>query len=591
MRAGVASLVFVQFFLLSTLCIGATIKRELTVSHQIVDSIDFETGEPLTRLGSFVDGTMPGATVECNLGDKLEITFQNKMTSSTLSIHFHGQHQKQTFFYDGVPGVTQCEIPPGESFTYKFTAEPAGTYIYHSHMPYQYSDGIFGALIVHDPSDPFKDEYSEEIIIGVNDWISSYSDQAYEFVSQFRFDVWPLNYHTSFINGKDNHDPTIFTIVPGNTYRLRFYQIGTEYSHRFQLANHKMTVIALDGSYINPTTVDFLELHPGYRADVLVTFDKEVNSYELRGMVLTYRKETTEFYTSAIFQYGSSTSTQTPIEALAVMAGDDFNSDVYTLLDEFSVTPYSQNGNFHSSYEPIQGTKNLRNEIYFSTTSYNTDDYDNAKFVDSWNNEVFRGPEIPLIFSKGEYGKFPEETVEITGDGFVGTATVLTKTISVDKNEVVDIVFQNAASPEFPSSFTGANHPNHLHGHYFWVLGQGEGFFDDSDENSLNFDNPIQRDTISVYPNSWTAIRFIANNPGAWAFHCHLETHAVFGMSAVFLSDVDNWPNTPNDFPRCNDLLLSSGNSDSVADSSSNSAGSPLSVFYPLLLLFLIFLF
>lgn len=574
--------------LISQICIGATVKREFTVAHEIVDSIDFVTNTTLTRLGSFVDGVLPGPTIECNLGDKLEITFHNKMTTSSLTIHFHGQFQKNTFFYDGVHGVTQCEIPPGESFTYKFTAEPAGTFMYHSHLPYQYGDGIFGALIVHDPSDPFKNEYSDEIVFGINDWINAYSDQAYEFISQFRFDVWPLAYHTSFINGKDNPDPQIYSINPGQTYRLRFYHIGTEYSHRIQLAGHKFTVIALDGAYINPVeNIDFINLAPGYRVDVLVTFNQDSSkSYELRARVINYKNELQDYYTSSIIRYGSS-STNSPVQALQVMEANEFfeTTNGFTTFDEFDVTPYTKNGNYHSSYEEIVGPNKLTNEIYLATTSYNTDDYDNAKFVDCWDNEVYRAPEVPLVFSKGKFGTFPDEFVDITSnyDGeSVGSAHVYTRTITLEKDQVVDIVFQNDALPEFPDSFTAASHPNHLHGHSFWVLGQGSGAFTDNDIGLLNFDNPILRDTISVYPHSWTAIRFIANNPGAWICHCHLETHAVFGMSVVFLSDTKNWPEIPGDFPLCrgvtrDDFDSSFSTSDSSTEDSSSSSGNRIS--------------
>ena len=74
---------------------------------------------------------------------------------------------------DGVDGVTQCSIPPGRSFTYRFTCKPAGTLWYHSHSGMQYSDGAYGALIVQDPPGHYLQAlYDEERLIIFSDWFS-----------------------------------------------------------------------------------------------------------------------------------------------------------------------------------------------------------------------------------------------------------------------------------------------------------------------------------------------------------------------------------------------------------------------------------
>lgn len=87
-----------------------------------------------------------------------------------LGIHFHGINMIDTPWMDGPAMVTQCPVKPGCSLTYKFLADAPGTYWYHSHSPAQYPDGFRGPLIVHDPSDPYKGKYDEEIILTVSDW-------------------------------------------------------------------------------------------------------------------------------------------------------------------------------------------------------------------------------------------------------------------------------------------------------------------------------------------------------------------------------------------------------------------------------------
>ncbi|PKK57106.1 diphenol oxidase, partial [Rhizophagus irregularis] len=79
--------------------------------------------------------------------------------------------QRGTPWFDGVPGQTQCLIPDNYAFTYDFTVpDQAGTYWYHSHAMTQYVDGVVGALIIHDPDDPYLNEYDEEIIVMLTDY-------------------------------------------------------------------------------------------------------------------------------------------------------------------------------------------------------------------------------------------------------------------------------------------------------------------------------------------------------------------------------------------------------------------------------------
>jgi len=102
------------------------------------------------------------------------------------------------------------------------------------------------------------------------------------------------------------------------------------------------------------------------------------------------------------------------------------------------------------------------------------------------------------------------------------------------------------------SNFDDGNHPYHLHGYKFWVLAQGHGYpprrsLDgpmDLDNlsplyESLDLSNPMRRDTASVEAFGWALIRFVADNPGAWAFHCHVSWHAEAGLLMQFLTRTD----------------------------------------------------
>lgn len=72
------------------------------------------------------------------------------------------------------------------------------------------------------------------------------------------------------------------------------------------------------------------------------------------------------------------------------------------------------------------------------------------------------------------------------------------------------------------NSYDDGVHPFHLHGHSFWVVGEGEGSYV-LGSSVLNATNPLRRDTLLIQAYSWVVLRFVADNPGLWLFHCHLS--------------------------------------------------------------------
>jgi FtsP/CotA-like multicopper oxidase with cupredoxin domain len=96
---------------------------------------------------------------------------------------------------------------------------------------------------------------------------------------------------------------------------------------------------------------------------------------------------------------------------------------------------------------------------------------------------------------------------------------------------VVDILLTN---------FDDFSHPFHLHGHTFWVMASSPNqYFDYSTYGSLNTTNPLRRDTAIVDSYGWILIRFINDNPGLWAFHCHITWHLEAGLMMQFQSRND----------------------------------------------------
>ena len=84
------------------------------------------------------------------------------------------------------------------------------------------------------------------------------------------------------------------------------------------------------------------------------------------------------------------------------------------------------------------------------------------------------------------------------------------------------------------------------------MLGYGIGEFDPaSDYGKLNLVDPIMKNTVPVFPYGWTVIRFRADNPGVWAFHCHIEAHFYLGMGVVFEEGIERTEKLPRQIMGC----------------------------------------
>lgn len=93
-----------------------------------------------------INGSVPGPTIRATEGDTIRVVLKNRLSEAT-SIHWHGIHLPNQM--DGVPSFTQHAVKPGESFTYEFLANHAGTFMYHSHfnsIP-QIDKGLYGLLL------------------------------------------------------------------------------------------------------------------------------------------------------------------------------------------------------------------------------------------------------------------------------------------------------------------------------------------------------------------------------------------------------------------------------------------------------------
>ena len=129
-------------------------KFSITLTWETADIV----GATNPRNVILMNGTLPGPTLNLNVGDNVQFEVHNKLPFST-TIHFHGIEQKGTPWSDGVPGLSQAPIESGDSFLYEWNANEFGTYFYHAHRKGQIMDGLYGAIMIQPKSTesrPFK---------------------------------------------------------------------------------------------------------------------------------------------------------------------------------------------------------------------------------------------------------------------------------------------------------------------------------------------------------------------------------------------------------------------------------------------------
>ncbi|KAF2841516.1 multicopper oxidase [Patellaria atrata CBS 101060] len=450
-----------------------------------------------------VNGQWPCPGIEADVGDTIVVNVKNSLGNETTGIHWHGMYQQGTISMDGASEMTQCPIPPGSTFTYTFTAYPAGSYWWHAHNHGQYPDGLRGPMIIHDRRLENSYEASSEFTMTVSDW---YHDQMpYLLHSYLGPDnpngIEPIP-NSCIVNDAAS---TIIPIRSREKLLLRIINIGA-LAHLFvQFDSHQLTVVAVDSIPVRPRTVDGIRISPGQRYDVLITG----KPYATRNYGLITRMDT------AIFKANSSSSKLNCNGILSYSAKlsnpPPLRTTEFSLADDITFQPTDN----QPLLEPVDQTITYNPKLIY---------YPNI------------GPRIALGDAPYHHQKVPTLYTALTTGTSATNPAVYGKGVQptvLRAGKVIQIVVNNADT---------AAHPMHLHGHHFQVVGRGSGTWngvvDVNQWGGLSPGvrrGPMRRDTVDVPPNGWVVIRFKAERPGIWLFHCHIEFHVEAGMTTTFI--------------------------------------------------------
>ncbi|MBV8595175.1 MAG: multicopper oxidase domain-containing protein [Candidatus Eremiobacteraeota bacterium] len=197
------------------------------------------------------NGTVPGPTIHVRQGDRVRVVLVNDLPAPT-TVHFHGLPVDPDM--DGVPGMSQNAVQPGQSFVYEFTARDAGTYIYHTHFDdlNQLDRGLYGAVVV-DEAKP-QTHYNRDYLMLLSSW---------RIISDTE------NYFS--INGKSYPLTKPYLVTRGDRVRIREINIsGTEF-HTMHVHGHRFQVVAIDGQTVAPQnrqSMVTLTIGPGETRDI-----------------------------------------------------------------------------------------------------------------------------------------------------------------------------------------------------------------------------------------------------------------------------------------------------------------------------------
>ncbi len=528
---------------------------------------DLTIGETLVnftgrlRPAATVNGSLPAPTLRWREGSTVSVLLRNGLPRGSLhgeqaSLHWHGLQLPANM--DGVPGMSFAGIQRGESFLYRFKVGQAGTYWYHSHSGLQEQAGLYGALII-DPLAPEPFAFDRDYVVMLSDWTDlapaallarlkkmpahdNFSQRTVgDFIrdagadgikaaladrrmwGQMRMnptDLTDVNAHTYtyLMNGTTSQGNWTAMFNPGEKVRLRFINGSSMTYFDVRIPGLKMTVVAADGQYVHPVSVD------EFRIAAAETFDVIVEPAGQDAFTIFAQDAGRTGYVRGTLAQRE--GLQAPVPALdarplltmldmggmqhgadhdahsghAGHGGDDGHAAHAGSGSTVQTHPASESHNplvDSQAMHPVSRLDDPGNGLRDNGRKVLSYSMLRSAFVDPDGREPGRDIEIHLT---GHMEKFAWS--------FNGRKFSAAEPIHMTYGERLRIVLVND---------TMMAHPIHLHGLWSDV--------EDDDGNFL-----VRKHTVDMPPGSRRSYRVRADALGHWAYHCHMLFHMETGM-------------------------------------------------------------
>ena len=488
-----------------------------------------------------VNGTIPGPLVRLREGQRARLHVTNTLAEDS-SIHWHGL--LVPFQFDGVPGVSFPGIRPGERFTYDFPIRQSGTYWWHSHSGLQEQAGHYGPIIVEsaDPDPRYDRDYvvllSEFTPLHPHDIMRKLKVGEHYFQrdmltasegtmpgamrrmwGKMRMnprdisDVTGSTY-TFLVNGHGPQDDLQFAFVPGERVRLRVINGSAMTFFNLRIPGVPMTVIQADGQDVDEVEVDEFQIGVAETYDVIVSPPAGSHAIVAEAM------DRSGMGIASLTSHKGHIATPPPLRQIPTL----------TMADMGMMDHSAHSGSGMASMEGMDHSMRDTSALPADVEAGPGVDMvapmpmDRMDFpglgLDTVSHRVLRYTDLRARRMNPHREIDREMEIHLTGnmerymwsfDGRKFTA-VTDDPIRFGYDERVRVKLVNQ---------TMMAHPIHLHGHFFELINGAD-----------HMHQPLKH-TVVVQPGGTATFDLTANEPGDWAFHCHLLYHMHAGMMQV----------------------------------------------------------
>ncbi|XP_013420403.1 laccase-2 [Lingula anatina] len=487
----------------------------------------------------------------------------------------------------------------------RFKAGNKGTHFWHAHSGVQRADGVFGPLVVRlprtiDPHSALYDEDLTEHTILVTDWLGDLTVSRFVAHHHRDGDNKP---QSILINGKgayqlygnkttnETFTPyAVFNVDKGRRYRFRVASNGIlNCPIQISVDDHNITMITSDGRPFEPIEVETFIIFAGERFDFVLNARQAVGNYWIRAAGLADCDSSFKgAHQLAILRYRGSAKDE-PLEEKGYNASirtgkllnpwnrkkDDMNVPVVDLVNtdpnNAAISKSTADVKFYIGMD-----FNKIDNLYFHDPTYypvSAIEYNKHLYTPQFNHISIEVPPAPPLTQLDD---IPMERV-CNHTTHTDCTTRFCECIYLLKVKLGDVVELVLVDEGFAFN---ANHPIHLHGHAFWVVALqkiNESItldkvkeMDRKGQIPRKLTDAIRKDTVTVPDGGFTVIRFVADNPGIWFMHCHIEYHVEIGMGLVFqVGEPEQFPPKPKNFPKCGDQKEEDG------DTGANTTSCP----------------
>ena len=506
-----------------------------------------------TRPAIAVNGSVPAPILRWKEGTTVNLRVSNALPRGSIhgsdtSIHWHGILLPANM--DGVPGMSFNGIHRGESYQYRFAVRQSGTYWYHSHSGFQEQSGLYGPLII-DPVDPEPFAYQRDYVVMLSDWtdldpaalmarlkkMSSFDNYYRQTMGDFIRDAERKGLAETIADrrmwGAMRMSPTDLSDVNAQTYtylmngttalgnwtglfksgekvRLRFINGSAMTYFDVRIPGLKLTVVAVDGQYVHPVTVEEFRIAVAETIDVLVE-----PSGQDAFTVFAQDAARTGFVSGTLAVREGLRAPVPPLDLrpLLTMADMGMGTMDHGGMDHGGMDMAGMDHGSSMAWHPASETGNPLVDNQAMSPVSRLDDPGNG--LKGNGRTVLTYAMLRSAFEDPD-GRDPERELELHLTGhmekfawsFNGVKFSAAEPIRLRYGERMRIVLVND---------TMMAHPIHLHG-----------LWSDVEDDAGNF--LVRKHTVDMPPGSRRSYRVRADALGHWAYHCHLLFHMDSGM-------------------------------------------------------------